>query len=209
MPVDVTSGVSAESIRTDYMQLLVTQLSHQDPMDPMDSAEMTQQLAMLAQTEQLENLNARFGEFMVAQELGEARGLVGWMVEYANETTGEKTSGLVTAVEMSEGKAKLLVGEDKVTLDEVLGAVPYYQDPNAGNDEPTVLVGDTNLDDAVNDIDLQTVLDNFGMTDATWRDGDFNSDGVVDHVDYEALMQNYVQGSETGEESGSTQDTTA
>ena len=43
---------SAGEIRTNYMNLLVTQLRHQNPLEPMDNNEMASQLALFSQLEQ-------------------------------------------------------------------------------------------------------------------------------------------------------------
>jgi len=45
-----------------YLQLLVTQLSNQDPMSPMDNGAMVAQLAQFSALEQMQNLNDSFGE---------------------------------------------------------------------------------------------------------------------------------------------------
>lgn len=45
-----------------YLQLLVTQLSNQDPLSPMDNGAMVAQLAQFSALEQMQNLNDSFGE---------------------------------------------------------------------------------------------------------------------------------------------------
>ena len=46
--------------REAFLQLLVTQLQHQDPMSPMNPDEMLSQLATFSSLEQLTNLNSSF-----------------------------------------------------------------------------------------------------------------------------------------------------
>lgn len=43
-----------------YLQLLVTQMSNQDPMSPMDNTAMVAQLAQFSALEQMQNLNTQF-----------------------------------------------------------------------------------------------------------------------------------------------------
>jgi len=56
----VTSTSSSESNilgKDDFLNLLVTQLRHQDPLSPMESAEFTSQLAQFSSLEQMSNVN--------------------------------------------------------------------------------------------------------------------------------------------------------
>ena len=64
-------------------------------------------------------------------------------------------------------------------------------------DDTTLLVrsalsGDFNLDDAVDSLDVQTLIDNYGQDAGGWLDGDGNYDGTVGILDIIALQKNYV-----------------
>ena len=53
--------------KDDFLNLLVTQLKHQDPLNPMDSADFTAQLAQFSSLEQLENANTNLETLITAQ----------------------------------------------------------------------------------------------------------------------------------------------
>ncbi len=54
--------------KQDFMNLFMTQMSHQDPMNPMDSGAMMSQLAQLGSMEQLENMNGQLKEMNLTQK---------------------------------------------------------------------------------------------------------------------------------------------
>lgn len=55
------ANVASETLGKDgFLQLLVTQLRHQDPFSPMNSTEFVAQLAQFSSLEQMQNLNAKF-----------------------------------------------------------------------------------------------------------------------------------------------------
>ena len=65
-----TTPASAQSPlgKEDFLQLLVAQLSAQDPLNPMDSREFSAQLAQFSALEQMTNINSTLGELVSAQQ---------------------------------------------------------------------------------------------------------------------------------------------
>jgi flagellar basal-body rod modification protein FlgD len=53
--------------KDDFMQLLITQLQHQDPLNPADSTEFTAQLAQFSSLEQLGNINQNLADLELYQ----------------------------------------------------------------------------------------------------------------------------------------------
>jgi len=54
---DSTSPSSAQSSNNMFLQLLVTQLQHQDPLNPVDPTEFTSQLVQFNMLDQLAQIN--------------------------------------------------------------------------------------------------------------------------------------------------------
>lgn len=72
-----------------FLQLLVTQLRHQDPLNPMDSTQFTAQLAQFASLEQLTQANKSLENVLIAQVANTnlaATSLVGKTIKAAGDT---------------------------------------------------------------------------------------------------------------------------
>ena len=54
--------------KEDFLNLLMTQMAHQDPMDPMDTDSMMQQVAAMGTVEQLQNLNHKTEDLLGLQQ---------------------------------------------------------------------------------------------------------------------------------------------
>ncbi len=67
---------SAEVDKTDFLQLLVTQLKNQDPLNPMENQEFAVQLAQFSQLEQLVSINEKVGS---TESLGDFSSLASFL----------------------------------------------------------------------------------------------------------------------------------
>lgn len=195
MATEAVSSISATSLRADFMNLLVTQMKYQNPLDPMKNEELTMQLATLSQLQATEEISTKFSSLLRNFELTEGGKLIGRVVEFIPSTLGERISGLVSGAKVENGTVTLTVGPYDVKLEDVLAVRPYTGQSSTsetGEETPTTLVGDVNLDNIVNEQDEEILLENFGMTTgAVWAQGDLNGDGAVDHLDYTLLRDHY------------------
>ncbi|WP_145446759.1 hypothetical protein [Mucisphaera calidilacus] len=69
-----------------------------------------------------------------------------------------------------------------------------YDTDNKDINLTTHYIGDANMDNAVNLLDLSTLASNFDTTPATWSMGNFNTDNTVDLLDLSALATNFGKG---------------
>lgn len=95
-----------------FLQLLITQLRHQDPINPVEDKEFIAQLAQFSSLEQMQNLNTNLGDMMLAQQkltaLGQATQMIGKEVElFTNE--GESLFGKVSGVQFKNGWPEIMV----------------------------------------------------------------------------------------------------
>lgn len=95
-----------------FLQLLITQLRHQDPINPVEDKEFIAQLAQFSSLEQMQNLNSNLTDMMLAQQqltaLGQATQMIGQEVELFTRA-GESLFGEVTAVQFKGGWPMIVV----------------------------------------------------------------------------------------------------
>ena len=84
----------------DFLQLLTSQISNQDPLEPMKDTEFISQMANIASLEQMQQFTKGFETFADTQKDLVAQAYLGKQVNISEN--GEDASGIVDAVEMSE-----------------------------------------------------------------------------------------------------------
>jgi len=120
----VGTTTQASDLQMDFMNLLVTQLKHQNPLEPMDNQDMSAQLAQFSQLEQLEEMNGSFGQVLESMQRGYAGSLIGKDISFNAELSDgslESTSGAVEEVIMdADGEIELVIGDQNISLSDVL-----------------------------------------------------------------------------------------
>lgn len=82
--------------KDDFLKILITQLSNQDPTKPMEDKEFIAQMAQFSSLEQMTNMNDNFTKVADRLQSSQAMGMLGHIVEIEN---GESLiSGKVEAV---------------------------------------------------------------------------------------------------------------
>jgi flagellar basal-body rod modification protein FlgD len=99
------SGSSASLGLQDFMKILLTQLTYQDPLKPMDNQAFMAQMAQFTSLEQSQRLNDKVQQLIENQAALQSIGLVGRTVDVATATG--QGSGVVTALSL-QGDAPLL-----------------------------------------------------------------------------------------------------
>ncbi len=91
----------------DFMKLLTTQLTSQDPMNPMKDTEFIAQMANFTSLEQMRNLSKSFDTFTTDQKMAAAPAYLGRQVTIT-DPTGE-VKGLVDAITLKDGSPAVVV----------------------------------------------------------------------------------------------------
>ena len=103
MTTTATNAVGASSGATlslqDFLQVLTTQLTYQDPLKPIDNQQFMAQIAQFTTLEQTQQLTATSQTIATAQAAQQSIGLIGRKVNVT--TSSGPQSGTITAVDMS------------------------------------------------------------------------------------------------------------
>ncbi|MDA3808795.1 MAG: flagellar hook assembly protein FlgD [Spirochaetaceae bacterium] len=70
--------------KDDFLKILITQLSHQDPTKPMEDKEFIAQMAQFSTLEQMTNMNEGFTKVADRMQSSQALGMLGRTVEIEN-----------------------------------------------------------------------------------------------------------------------------
>jgi len=91
-------GARANAVldKNDFLKILITQLSHQDPTQPMDDKSFIAQMAQFSSLEQMTNMSEGLSKVASLVAKSQAVSLLGNAVDVANG--GETVSGIVDAV---------------------------------------------------------------------------------------------------------------
>ncbi len=106
------SGMDTELGQSEFLQLLVAQLQHQDPMNPMDDRDFIAQMAQFSTLSQMQTLARHQMTSLGASLLGEELS-----IQCAG---GEEIEGIVESIRWEQDELVLTTDQgDRVTMDEV------------------------------------------------------------------------------------------
>lgn len=94
--------------KDDFLKLLITQLSNQDPTNPMENTEFIAQMAQFSSLEQMTNMNESFAKMASMINSSQAANTIGKTVEI---NVGDTTiNGIVEATTMGQNPQVLVNG---------------------------------------------------------------------------------------------------
>lgn len=104
---------------TDFVRILVEELSNQDPFEPNDSAAILEQLSSLRSIESDISLQGQLENLVLQNSIGQAGSLIGREVEGLN-LDNDIVSGTVTSVRVVDGATEVQLDTgDSLPLDRV------------------------------------------------------------------------------------------
>jgi flagellar basal-body rod modification protein FlgD len=103
-PAAAATAASALGLE-DFMKVLLTQLSYQDPLKPMDNQAFMAQMAQFSALEQSQRLNDGIQQLVANQAALQSVGLIGRTVDV--QANGNRTTGTVSSLSL-QGDVPLL-----------------------------------------------------------------------------------------------------
>ncbi len=119
---NVTSQAEKSSLgKDDFLRILTTQLSNQDPSNPLQDRDFIAQMATFSSLEQMTNLNKTVEQFASSQmsQIGQYTNAIGKEISWTPAGNLEAVTGIVTGVSTQNGNFYYLVGEDKIPTAQV------------------------------------------------------------------------------------------
>jgi len=113
MSISAAGGISqaassaANLTMQDFLKVLLTQLTYQDPLKPLDNQQFMAQIAQFTNLEQTQQLNERIAQLLTNQASLQSVGLIGRTVDI-NTNSGQVT-GSVVALNLAGATPQLTV----------------------------------------------------------------------------------------------------
>lgn len=114
--------------QNDFLQLLVAQLSHQDPMNPVSNTDFAAQMAQFSALQENQTMQGNMAAI-------QANALLGQTV-ILQPTQGSPVSGVVSAIQYQSGIPYLIVNGQPYVMSQVLSVVPTPASPASSTTSP-------------------------------------------------------------------------
>lgn len=130
MSSPVNTVPSQTLTQANFLQLLVTQMSSQDPLNPESDTDFA---AQLAQFSSLQATQTMTGNLQTIQ----ATGLIGQTVAVTPSTGGSSVSGVVSSVQIASGTPQVVVNGQTYNLNQITAVTPTPVTPASSNTSST------------------------------------------------------------------------
>ncbi len=112
--------VNANKMDSDqFMQILMAQLTHQNPLEPMDNAEMMSQFSQLNSLQELREIHTGMDKLSASNQVIYLASLIGKTVK-VNRTDGKTIEGVVEGVVTEKDNPQLRIGNEEYPLEDVI-----------------------------------------------------------------------------------------
>jgi flagellar basal-body rod modification protein FlgD len=112
------SGASGQTLnQADFLQLLVTQMSSQDPLNPESDTDFAAQLAQFSSLQESQDMQADLQNM-------QATGLIGRTVTVLPSAGASAVTGVVSAVQISSGTPDIIVNNQPYALSQLSAVAP-------------------------------------------------------------------------------------
>jgi flagellar basal-body rod modification protein FlgD len=133
MAINPTSGITASATSAlrleDLLQVLLTELTHQNPFKPVENKDFMAQIAQFASLDTTQQLNQNILQLLALQALNQSVGLVGKEISAITDG-GATINGRVIAVTLTDGAPRLTIDSGGVITPGIaIGQLQTVRDP--------------------------------------------------------------------------------
>jgi flagellar basal-body rod modification protein FlgD len=115
IPVPTTGSLSQK----DFLNLLVAQMTAQDPLNPTSSQDLLSQMTQFSTLNANNNMQTQLANMQLSNELSQAGSLLGKQVTLQLDST-TTAQGTVTGIDTSANVPQIIVNGESYTLDKVI-----------------------------------------------------------------------------------------
>jgi len=108
-----SSGASVSidaALKGNFLNLLISQITNQNPLEPMDNETMVTQMTQFQTVEKLNALQEKIGSMMIYQNLMNSSNMLGKTVKIYDPSTNTTISGKVEGIRIENGFPGVVVG---------------------------------------------------------------------------------------------------
>ena len=115
----VSRPVSNALDSSQFMEMLMAQLTHQNPLEPMNNAEMMSQFSQLNSLQELRDIHTAMDKLSASNQVIYLASLIGKTVK-VNRPNGNVLEGVVEEVITEKDNPQLQIGTEKVSVNDVI-----------------------------------------------------------------------------------------
>ncbi|MFP5502882.1 MAG: flagellar hook capping FlgD N-terminal domain-containing protein [Candidatus Sericytochromatia bacterium] len=128
--------VGGELDKDAFLQLLVAQLKHQDPMKPMDDTAFIAEMAQFSSLEQMQNLNKLLEKQMGFQALTQASSMIGKHVTLQEPgENGQIITGRVDEIRSGGGEVRVVIDGKEYNASDIMRVADQPAESDGGTEE--------------------------------------------------------------------------
>ena len=120
----ISSATSQTLNEQDFLNLLVTQMTSQDPLNPMTNQDMLSQMVQFSTLQGNTVMQSTLAGMQSSQTFSDANSLIGKQVNLLTDSKGDTVQGTVSSVDLSSGTPLIIVNGKSYSLNQVLTVAP-------------------------------------------------------------------------------------
>ena len=118
--INQSRATSANALdSSQFMEILMAQLTHQNPLEPMNNAEMMSQFSQLNSLQELKDIHTSMDKLSASNQVMYMASLIGKTVK-VNRPDGNTLEGVVNEVITEKDNPQLKIGDEKVSISDVI-----------------------------------------------------------------------------------------